>query len=63
MKDYYEILEINKKASSEMVENAYKTLSKKYKNENADIKTVNDLNDNKSKQRYCCSKRKDRKSV
>lgn len=45
MKDYYEILEINKKASSEMVENAYKTLSKKYKNEKADTKIVNDLNE------------------
>lgn len=45
MKDYYEILEINKKASNEIIENAYKTLSKKYKNENADAKTVNDLNE------------------
>ena len=43
MKDYYEILEINKKASSEMIESAYKVLSKKYKNENADSKKVNDL--------------------
>ena len=45
MKDYYEILEINKKASNEIIENAYKTLSKKYKNEKADEKTINDLNE------------------
>ena len=43
MKDYYEILEINKKASSEMVESAYKILSKKYKAENADSKKINDV--------------------
>ena len=30
MKNYYDILEINKKASKEIIENAYKTLSKKY---------------------------------
>lgn len=30
MKDYYEILEVNEKASSEIIEKAYKTLVKKY---------------------------------
>lgn len=45
MKDYYEILEINKKASNEIIENAYKILSKKYKNENADLETINNLNE------------------
>ena len=31
MKNYYEILEVNSKASKEVIENAYKVLSKKYK--------------------------------
>lgn len=43
MKDYYEILEVNKKASGEMIENAYKTLSKKYKNQNSNEKDINDI--------------------
>lgn len=30
MKDYYEILEVNKKASQEVIEKAYKVLAKKY---------------------------------
>ena len=30
MKNYYEILEVNKKASTEVIEKAYKTLVKKY---------------------------------
>ena len=30
MKNYYEILEVNKKASKEVIEKAYKTLVKKY---------------------------------
>ena len=30
MKDYYEILEVNEKASIEIIEKAYKTLAKKY---------------------------------
>lgn len=30
MKNYYEILEVDKKASSEIIEKAYKTLAKKY---------------------------------
>ena len=30
MKNYYEILEVNQKASSEVIEKAYKVLVKKY---------------------------------
>ena len=30
MKDYYGILEVNEKASQEIIEKAYKTLVKKY---------------------------------
>ena len=30
MKNYYEILEVNKKASKEVIEKAYKVLVKKY---------------------------------
>ena len=30
MKDYYEILEVNKKASKEIIDKAYRTLAKKY---------------------------------
>lgn len=43
MKNYYEILEIDKKASSEMIEKAYKILAKRYHP---------DLKNNKEKQIY-----------
>ena len=52
MKDYYEILEVNEKASKEVIDKAYKVLAKKYhpdlqedknkKNKKEKIKTLNE---------------------
>lgn len=50
MKNYYEILEVNKKASQEIIEKAYKTLVKKYHP---------DLQTNIEKRKYAEKKIKD----
>lgn len=74
MKNYYDILEINKKASKEIIENAYKTLTEKYssngysQDENTDkLKDINEaykiLSDSFLKEQYDIELEKEQEKV